>query len=556
MSLALELMAAPSFHVFTVFAPFVCCALFLAVLVISGDGTDGADGGFYLGDRRLSPARAGLALFGSYMSAATLLGTPGLVALTGYDGMMIFLLGPVVSWIVIQFLIAEPYHSTGRFTVGDCLARRLNPRPVHAAAGLATLVICLLYLIPQLVGAGALAAPVLGLTGVAAERSMVAALGFVMILYVAIGGMRATTVVQLLKAGLLVGGGLLLAFGVLSEAGWNPGEVLHRAAVNSGAGDRFLNPGAAVGSDAVSRVDGLSLQLAIVLGAAGLPHLLMRISAVPTARAARGTVRWAALLTLAFCLLAAVIGLGAGALVGPARITRESPSGNTATFLLADQLGGTVLLTVISCVAFMTILAVVSGTTLAACAAVAHDLYQAAFRQGRAPESREVGFARIAAVLIGVIATALSMYAQDINVTTLVALAFAVAASTVLPALLYTLYWSGFTSRGACWTLYGGLVSSLTLWALSPGLSGSPTSLLPNSDFALFPLRYCGIASIPLGFLLGWLGSFLDHRQPDVRKFADLQHRVAVENSTGISRTGPGVARTTPGDPGSFFTAR
>lgn len=513
-----------SFPVFTIFTTFVSSALFLAIWVTSDRVTPGD---FYISDGQLTPTRNGIALFGDFMSAATLLGSPGIVALAGYDGIP-YLLGPIVCWILILMLIAEPYHSTVRFTVGDCLARRLRPRPVHRAAGIATLVISLLYLIAQLVGAGALAAPILGFTGTGAQKAMVAALGILMILYVMIGGMRAATLVQLVKAALLLGGGIALAFMVMAKLGWHPGRLLSEAADGSGLGDAFLRPGVRFGDDGVGKLDSVSLQMTILLGAAGLPHLLTRIGAVPTVRAARGSVQWATFLSLVFCVIAGILGFGAVALVGSKTIAADSPSGNTATLLLAEFLGGSFLLTLIACVAFTTILAVVAGVVLAAATSVAHDLFQGVVKDGSASEKSEVMVARGAVLMIGLAATALSMFVLELNISFLVGLAFVVAASTNLPTLLYALYWKGFTTKGATWSMYGGLLSSLLLVLLSPAVSGGPTALLPDADFAIFPLQNPGIVSIPIGFLLGWLGSVLDTREPGGAEFTETEVRIVT----------------------------
>ncbi|MFE9772026.1 cation acetate symporter [Streptomyces sp. NPDC005931] len=524
MTVAVQL-ASSGFPVIVVFATFVCCALFLAIWVTTDRVTPGD---FYVGDGLLTPTRNGIALFGDYMSAATLLGSPGVLALTGYDGIAYFL-GPIVAWIVILLLIAEPYHSTGRYTIGDTLARRLRPRAVHLAAGLATLVICLVYVTAQLVGAGSLAAPILGLDGTGARQIMVGSLGILMIIYVVIGGMRATTVVQLVKAVLLLGGGGYLAVLVMSEVGWNPARLLERAATRSGLSDSFLAPGVRYGEDGVGRLDSLSLQLAVILGAAGLPHLLMRLGAVRTAREARTSVTIATWLTLVFCLLAAVLGFGAVALLGRDTIAADSPTGNSAVLLLAEFLGGAFLITLISCVAFTTVLAVVAGLVLAAATALAHDLFQKGLMRGRASDRSELLVAKGAGVLVGVTATGLSLYAQGQNISFLVGLAFAIAGSAILPALLYTLYWKGFTSRGALWSIYGGLLSSVILVLLSPALSGSPTALLPNRDFSVFPLSNPAVVSIPLGFLLGWVGSLLDAREPSGAPYAQTELRVLAD---------------------------
>lgn len=255
MTTAQRLTDSGSFPIFVVFAAFVSGTLFLAIWVTSDRATPGD---FYVSDGRLTPARNGIALFGDYMSAATLLGSPGLVALTGYDGIP-YLLGPIVACIVMLLLVAEPFHSAGRYTVGDVLARRLRPRPVHWAAGIATLVISLAYLIAQLVGAGVLAAPILGLTGRGAQQAVVASLGVLMIIYVMIGGMRATTVVQLVKAVMLLTGGVIVAVLVMSEFGWNPAALMSRAADNSGLGEAFLQPGVRYGDDGAGKLDSVSL---------------------------------------------------------------------------------------------------------------------------------------------------------------------------------------------------------------------------------------------------------------------------------------------------------
>lgn len=518
------------FPVFAVFAAFVSCSLFLAILTTSHKITSGD---FYVSNGKLSPAQNGIALFGDSVSAGLLLGAPGLIALTGYDGIPAFVLGPIAASVVLLLLVAEPYHSTGRYTVGDCLARRLRPSAVHAAAGIATLPICLLYLIAQLVGAGALAGPILGLTSPGAQKVMVASLGVLMILYVVIGGMRATTLVQLVKAVLLIGGGLAMAFMVMAEVGWHPGNLLQRAAERSGLGVHFLEPGRSFGDDGARKLDSVSQQVAILLGAAGLPHVLMRLGAVPNARAARSSVQWAVLLIMAFCLTAVVLGFGAAALVGPDAISSDNPSGNTATLLLAEIVGGPLLLTLISCVAFTTILAVVAGTLLTAATSLAHDLYQAVVMRGRAPDGSEVIVARSAVVVIGLAATLLAMYAQGLNISVLLGLPFAIAASAVVPALLYNLYWRGFTTRGALWAVYGGLLSAVALVVFSPAVSGNPAALLPGSDFAVFPLRNPGVVSIPLGFLLGWLGSVLDPQGPSQAQFKEIERSITAGTRTG-----------------------
>ncbi|WP_371572683.1 cation acetate symporter [Streptomyces sp. NBC_01314] len=487
-----------------VFFVFLVCALFLVMWAGPQRGTVTE---FYVSDGLLKPAHNGVALFGDVMSAAALLGSPGLIALTGYDGTL-SVLGPAVSWIVILLLVAERYHSTTEFTIGDRLARRLRSRPVHLAAGVATLLVCLLYLIAQLVGASALTVGILGSAGRGMEGAVSVGLGALMILYIVLGGMRAATLVQTVKAVMLMGGGIALALLVLARFDFNPGALLSAAAKGSGHGDDFLSPGLRFGGGA-TKLDSLSEQMALLIGAAGLPHLLMRISTVPTPSGARRSVQYAALMTVVFYLAAGVLGFGAAALVGTQVIEGDNPSGNTAVLLLAANIGGSFLLTVVACVAFATVLAVVAGVTLAAATSLAHDVYGAFITRGTASGERELFVARVAAVAIGTTATLLAVFARSLNVSFLIGLAFAVAASAIVPALLYGMFWKDFTTRGATWSIYGGLLTSVVLVGLSPQVSGSATALLPHLDFSVFPLRNPGLVAIPAGFLLGWLGSVL-----------------------------------------------
>ena len=355
--------------------------------------------------------------------------------------------------------------------------------------------------------------------------------GALMVVYVTFGGMRATTWIQIVKAVLLMGGAIALTVLVLLRFQGNFDQLLTSAADRSGHGARFLSPGLKYGGDWTARLDFISLGLALVLGTAGLPHILSRFYTVPTARAARRSVVWAIALIGGFYLMTIVLGFGAAALVGPDEVRASNASGNTAVPLLAarlgggaDSTGGAVLFAFVAAIAFATILAVVAGITLASSASVAHDLY-ASLRRRRARQRSEVAVARAAAVGIGAVAIALGLLAQDLNVAFLVGLAFAVAASANLPVLLYSLFWPGFTTRGAVWSVYGGLVPAVVLVALSPVVSGSPDSLLPFADFQYFPLQNPGLVSIPLGFLAGWLGTVTSREEADAAKHAETEVR-------------------------------
>ncbi|WP_432074313.1 solute symporter family protein [Streptomyces wuyuanensis] len=519
--------------IITLFAAFVVATLFITVW--AGRQTkDAAD--FYAGGRQFTGFQNGLAISGDYMSAASFLGIAGAIALFGYDGFL-YSIGFLVAWLVALLLVAEPLRNSGRFTMGDVLAYRMRQRPVRTAAGTSTIVVSIFYLLAQMAGAGVLVSLLLGITSDAGKIAIVGLVGVLMILYVTIGGMKGTTWVQMVKAVLLIAGTLLITFLVLWKFNFNVSDLLGTAAEQSGKGAAFLEPGLKYGATGTSKLDFISLGIALVLGTAGLPHILIRFYTVPTAKAARKSVIWAIGIIGAFYLMTIALGFGAAALVGPEEITASNKAGNTAAPLLAlhiggaDSAGGAILLAVISAVAFATILAVVAGLTLASSSSFAHDIYANVIRRGQATEREEVRAARWATVLIGIVSIALGAMARDLNVAGLVALAFAVAASANLPTILYSLFWKRFTTSGALWSIYGGLVSSVVLVLFSPVVSGKPSSMFPSVDFAWFPLENPGIVSIPLGFLLGWLGSLLSKEEPDKGKYAELE----VKSLTGVA---------------------
>jgi cation/acetate symporter len=398
----------------------------------------------------------------------------------------------------------------------------------------------------------------LGVSSLTAKNITIAVVGIIMIFYVIVGGMRGTTWVQIVKAVMLITGAALLTVFVAFKFGFSMSHLLGAAADKSGKGDAFLNPGqqfAKSSAGLTGKLDLISLGIALVLGTAGLPHILIRFYTVPTARDARRSVVWGIGIIGAFYLMTLALGFGAAALVGSADIRAQNAAGNTAAPQLAKTLGddifgttgGTILLAVIAAVAFATILAVVAGLTLASSSSFAHDIYASSPRRGAASERQEVRVARIAAVVIGVVAILLAMKAQTLNVAFLVALAFAVAASANLPVILYSLFWRRFNTSGALWAIYGGLIASVGLVFFSPvvsgkvskGVNGAPDvsgSLFGlGTDFHWFPLENPGLVSIPIGFLCGWIGTMLSKEQ-DVAKYAELEVR---------SLTGVGMERAT-----------
>ncbi|WP_409060099.1 cation acetate symporter [Streptomyces sp. SYP-A7185] len=516
----------------------VFVAVTLAITTWVSRNRHGSAEEFYAGGRLFSPMENGFAIAGDYMSAASFLGISGLIALFGYDGLL-YSVGFLVAWLVVLFLVAELVRNCGRFTLADVVASRMRERPVRIASGTSSVTVSVLYLVAQMVGAGSLVALLLGGTSGAAQSWTVIGVGALMVVYVSLGGMRATTWIQIVKAVLLMCGAIALTVLVLVRFHGDFDQLLRTAADRSGHGSQFLAPGLKYGGDWTSRLDFISLGLALVLGTAGLPHILSRFYTVPTARAARRSVVWSIGLIGSFYLMTIVLGFGAAAIVGSDAVRGSNAAGNTAVPLLAldlgggaDSTGGTVLFAVVAAIAFATILAVVAGITLASSASVAHDLYASLRRKHAKPRS-EVAVARLAAAGIGVVAIGLGLLARDLNVAFLVGLAFAVAASANLPVLLYSLFWRNFTTRGAVWSVYGGLVPSLVLVVLSPVVSGEPSSLFPGMDFQYFPLENPGLVSIPLGFLAGWLGTVTSAEPADEAKHAETEVR---------SLTGAGAA--------------
>jgi cation/acetate symporter len=531
-----------------VFGLFVVVTLVVVLRVSRGNRT-ASD--YYAAGRGFTGPQNGVAIAGDYLSAASFLGIAGAIAVNGYDGFL-YSIGFLVAWLVALLLVAELLRNTGTFTMGDVLSFRMRQRPVRAAAAASTLVVSFFYLLAQMAGAGALVSLLLQIPNDDAlgQSVAIAAVGLVMIVYVLVGGMKGTTWVQIIKASLLLVGTAVLAVWVLGYFGFNLSGLLERvvernpqvqrpgAGTTAALGERLLVPGLQYGSTVTSKIDLLSLGLALVLGTAGLPHILMRFYTVPNAREARRSVVWAIWLIGVFYLFTLVLGYGAAALV-PGGVQRilDSPGGtNSAVPLLAYQLGGEVLLGIIGAVAFATILAVVAGLTITASASFAHDVYANVIRRGRASPDREVRVARTTALVVGVVAIAAGVLARNQNVAFLVALAFAVAASANLPTLLYSLFWKRFNTSGALWSICGGLTTCVVLIVLSPAVSGRPTSMLRGADFDVFPLSNPGLVSIPVSFLLGVVGTFVGRRDRGERARAAAME---VRALTGVGSARP-----------------
>jgi len=546
---------------------------------------------FYAAGGGITGLQNGWAIAGDYMSAASFLGMSGLISLYGIDGFM-YAVGPMFSFIAILLVIAEPCRNAGKFTLGDILSFRTTPKPVRAVAAISTVTVSLFYLIAQMVGAGKLMQVLLDIP----YRVSVIGVGVLMVGYVVFGGMKATTWVQIIKAGLLMTGTVLLAFLVFAKSGFNPVgffndivgnqlvqdhvrmNVLKDALPKPGFdyGQRFMEPGLFLKNP----LDQISLGIAWALGAAGLPHILMRFFTVPSAKEARKSIVIALFINSSFFFLINIIGFGAALYLSPQLISSVDKGGNMATLLLAQllgggagTLGGDMFLAFICAVAFATILAVVSGLVLAASAAIAHDVYVNIVMDGKADQHTQVKVARITSLFVGIAAIVMGLAAEKENVVALVALAFAVAASGNFPAVMLSLFWKRFNTAGVISALLVGTISALALVVISPVmtypqkiaddakkiittlekkqqegtvLAEKDLKALDKSraDFAkndggtsmvglkvpIFPLKNPGIVSVPLGLLAAIFGTLLFRD----RRAEEMFDEIEVRQVTGL----------------------
>ncbi|MGN9756688.1 sodium/solute symporter [Streptomyces sp. SD31] len=487
----------------------------LLLCVMTGPDRDDLDE-FYTGYSSLSPMRNGLAIAGDYISAATVLGTTGVVALCGYDG-IVLALSTALSLMLLMFLLAEPLRNAGRFTMGDALARRMPGRGVRIAACVVTLAALVPLMLVQLAGTGQLLAFILGFSGDSLKTGCIVGLGVLMISYAAIGGMKGTALIQILKMVMLLGSGAVVAVLVLARFDWNPGALFSAAAERSGVGPAFLESGLQFAGGPHPRLDMISAQFAVVLGGACLPHITMRMYTASGVRQVRRSMSWAVSSVALFVLMITVIGFGATALIGREAILGADPQGNTAYLLGSRAAFGadvstaeTLLFTTVTTAIFLTVLASVAGMILACANSLAHDVFAVRVRElsGR----REMTLARLSALAVGVPAIVLATMVQHRSLQPLVTLSFSLGASAIAPALVYSLFWRRYTRAGLLWTLIGGSVVVLVLMPGTNLVSGSPVSAFPDADFNWFPFTTPGLVSIPAGFLFGWLGTVLSGR--------------------------------------------
>jgi cation/acetate symporter len=476
-------------------------------------------GDFYTAGGGLTGWQNGLAIAGDYLSAASFLGIAGMIALKGFDGFF-YSIGFLIAYLVVLLLVAEPLRNLGKYTLADMINSRFDAKKVRGAAALSTITIVLFYMIAQLVGAGALIQLLFDIPYWIA----VLIVGVMMTIYVLFGGMIATSWVQITKAVLLMAGMIVISFLVLMKFNFNIGAIFTEVKSATSHGANYLNPGLKY----TNPLGTLSLMLALVLGTAGLPHILMRFFTVKDAKTARSSVITATWTIGIFYILTLFLGFGAAIYVGESDILAANPGGNMAAPLLAKAIGGNILFAFISAVAFATILAVVAGLVLSGASAFAHDIYGQIIKKGQITEKQQMLAARYAALGVSVLSILLSLGAQYLNVAFLVSLAFCIAASANLPVILYTVYWKRFNTSGAVWAVISGLVSALVLVSLSPSVFSPVEGAALFVGNPIFPLDNPALVSVPLGFLGGYLGTMFS-KENDFKRFAE----VAVRAHTG-----------------------
>ena len=477
-------------------------------------------GSFYTANGGLKGWQNGFAIAGDFMSASSFLGIIGAIALVGYDGFFL-MYGALVSYLVVLLLVAEPLRNLGKYTLADMIAERFRSKRVRGVTAFNALTISVFYMLAQLVAAGALFKLLLNIN----YEISVVLVGAVMLVFVIFGGMTATSWVQITKAFLLMGGTFLIFIMVMAKFDFNFIRVFEDMKTATPLKEAFLNPGVKY----TNGLDAISLTLGLMLGTAGLPHVLSRFLTVPNAKVARKSVVYSIWIIGLFYVMVIFLGFAAAKFVGIADIVAKDPAGNMAAPLLAEMLGGETLFAVISAVSFATILAVVAGIVLTGATAFSHDFYNEIIKNGKATEREQVKIARWASIGITVVSIVLALFVQKMNVAFLASLALTVAASSNLPVILFTVYWKRFNVAGAVTGMLTGLLATLILVALSPSVWNPEAGKALFVGTPLFPLTSPGIVSIPLGFLGAYLGTILFTRRSMTGNFQEI----LVKSNTG-----------------------
>ncbi|NEU30656.1 sodium/solute symporter [bacterium LRH843] len=472
---------------------------------------------FYAAGRSITGLQNGLAIAGEYMSAAAFLGISGLIAFNGIDGFL-YSVTWLVAFVFVLLIIAEPVRNTGRYTFADIISYRLKEKPIRCSAAFNTLIISLCYMIPQMIAAGILVKLLFGIPSSIA----IIITGSLMTVYVMFGGMIATTWIQVIKAVLLLIGSFTLAIFTLFHFNFNLNTLFH--SVNQ-LDPNLLKPGGLIQSP----IDRLSLGIGLLFGTAALPHILMRFYTVSSAKKARSSVMWGMTFIGLFQILTPIFGFGALILVGLPAIQKADAGGNLAAPLLAQMvgggagsIGGSFFMAFLSAIAFITIIAVVSGLALAASSAFAYDFWIRVVRRGKENHKEQLFVSRATALGIGTLSIIVALLLQNVNVAYLTGLAFAIAATANLPVLIYSLYWKGLTTTGAISGMIGGLTIALAVVLMGPQFAG---------ENALFPLSNPGLVSIPAGFLITFVVSILSKKEHNSK---EIYSEIAVRSQSGI----------------------
>lgn len=489
---------------------------------------------FYTAGGSITGFQNGMAIAGDYMSAASFLGISGLVYMKGYDG-LIYSIGFLVGWPIILFLVAEQLRNLGKYTFADVASYRLRQMPIRSLAASGSIATVILYLIAQMVGSGKLIQLLFGLQ----YEIAVILVGVLMILYVVFGGMLATTWVQIIKAFLLLSGATFMSVAVMAHFDFSFSSLFATATQMKGI--EIMSPGGLV-SDPVSAI---SLAIALMFGTAGLPHILMRFFTVGDAKEARKSVFYATGFIGYFYILTFIIGFGAIVMVfkNPQYLdlAKQAVEGghpilggnNMAAVHLSHAVGGDFFLGFISAVAFATILAVVSGLTLAGASAISHDLYASVIKKGKADGIAEMKVSKIATIVLGLVAILMGIAFENQNIAFVVGLAFAIAASANFPILFLSMFWKKLTTRGAVIGGSLGLFTAVMLVILGPIVW---VDILGNAE-AIFPYKYPALFSVSAAFIGIWFFSITDSSEGAAQEIEafDAQY---VRSQTGIGAEG------------------
>ncbi|ARF16430.1 cation acetate symporter [Sporosarcina ureae] len=475
---------------------------------------------FYTAGGSLTGWQNGMAIAGDYLSAASFLGIAGAISLNGFDGFY-YSIGWLTAYLVVLFLIAEPLRNLGKFTMADMIGARFGAKKVRGAAALNTITIVMFYMLAQLVGAGALIKLLFGIEYWIA----VLIVGTMMLIYVLFGGMTATSWVQIVKAILLMLGTIVISFLVLMKFNFNFIGMFETMKTATPHGEAFLHSGV-VYTDTIGLI---SVLIALVLGTAGLPHILMRFFTVKDAKTARSSVIYSVWIIGIFYVLTIFLGFGAAKFVGSDAIIAENAAGNMAAPMLAGVLGGDALESFVAAVAFATILAVVAGLVLSGASAIAHDIYGQIFKNGNVTEKQQVNAARWASIAIGVFSILLALGSEKLNVAFLVSLAFCVAASANVPTILLTIYWKKFNTTGAVASMLTGLIVALVLVAISPSVMNPVEGATLITGDPIFPYANPAIFSVPAGFLAAWIGTLVSSKRHEKDEISYAEVRFKAE---------------------------